>query len=136
MFVVSRIQINKENLNKELFDDVIFIVCSVAGAMFGEGDVRFISLNGPEYYFNYIDGELKYDEVAQVFPVLKEAFKKDCNVPEGWHRLYLGLGSTMVIKDTVYPAFEKQLKNLPSDQPIYPNWIRLVHNTKKSIKGE
>ncbi len=126
---MEQIHLNKELLSEEIFKDVLFIVFSSVDAMSDAGVVRFINQAGTEYFFNFIEDDLKCADVELLFPPLKQ-FKKDGIALDECHLLYLGLGTSMAIRDEVFSAFRYFAKEYPiKNYKLFQNWRKVVATT-------
>ena len=131
--VMLQIHLNKDLLRKEIFTDVMFIVFSSPTAMGNGGMVRFIIRDGTEYFFNFLEDDLKCSQVEEFFPPLKQ-FKRDSVALEDWHLVYLGVGTSIAIKDEVFPTFKHFAQEYPTkNYKLFQNWRKVVYLT---IKGE
>ena len=66
------IELERENLNKEFFENVLFFMIAEGGAMGEPGAIKFIKTDGNLYHLNYVFGDFKIEEVLVAFPVLGE----------------------------------------------------------------
>lgn len=131
--VKSRIKLTKELLSKELFTDVMFIVLTSSAAMGNAGLVIFIKRDGTEYFFNFVEDELNCSDIEEFFPPIAQ-FKRDSASFEDWHLVYLGVETSIAIKDEVFSAFKQYAKEYPvKNYKLFQNWRRVVLLT---LKGE
>ena len=60
------ISVSKEELNENLFEDVLFFKFAEGGAMGEPGCVVWVKSNGERYHCNYCYGDVKYEDLTQV----------------------------------------------------------------------
>ena len=132
---MPQIHLTKELLNKETFADVLFVVLSAPSAMGNGGLVQFITRNKTEYYFNFLEDELKCSDVEEVFPPINQ-FKRESERFEDWHLIYLGVGTSMAIKDEVFETFRQIAKEYPQkNYMLFVSWRKIALETLKSIEN-
>ena len=130
---MSQIHLNKEILKEDLFTDVMFIVFSAPSAMGNGGMVRFVTRDATEYFFNFIEDDLKCSQVEAFFPPLKQ-FKKDSVKLEDWQHIYLGAGKSIAVKDEVFAAFTQLAEEYPvKNYMLFQNWRMVV---RRILKGD
>lgn len=121
------IELERENLNKEFFENVLFFMIAEGGAMGEPGAIKFIKTDGNLYHLNYVFGDFKIEEVLAAFPVLGECdfgmFGMDSKIPEGWNYVNLGMGNYLIVKSEVYTPFKKLISKCKSAGEIYQSWI-------------
>ena len=135
------IELERENLNKEFFENVLFFMIAEGGAMGEPGAIKFIKTDGNLYHLNYVFGDFKIEEVLVAFPVLGECdfgmFGMDSKIPEGWNYVNLGMGNYLIVKSEVFPPFKKLIRKYKSAGEVYQNWIDhadYIINSKGEIK--
>lgn len=121
------IQVKKEDMNVNLFKDVLFFMVAEGGAMGEMGAINFVKPNGKLYHLNYLWGDIKFEEVMDCFPTLTQCFFGICGidseVPAGWNYVNLGAGNHLIVSDTVYPQFKKLIENYKHCGEIYRDWV-------------
>jgi hypothetical protein len=131
------IRITKENLSKELFEDVVFLKYAEPGAMPKVGVIYFITRDCKLYGFSYLRGDVQLSDVLPLFPALSQCrfnlFGRDSKVPEGWHYMYVGVGNHLMIHGSVYPAFQEQIKDYRLVNEVSRDWRILA---QRSLLGE
>ncbi|MBQ8882673.1 MAG: hypothetical protein IJY70_04720 [Clostridia bacterium] len=129
---MERIEIKQKNeLNREIFDNALFVHISSGGAMGCPGQVVAITKSCARYSFSYVAGEITYDDFAEVFPAVTQfsAFFDDAiNIPQGWKYIYLGFGNFLLIADEVYGEFCEQTKDYAESYKIYGKWEEIAEN--------
>ena len=65
------ISVSKDELNEELFQDVLFFKFAEGGAMGEPGGVVWVKANGESYHCNYCYGDVKYEDLLKLFAPLK-----------------------------------------------------------------
>ena len=122
------IQICKEDMNDNLFKDVLFFMFAEGGAMGEMGAINFVKTDGKLYHSNYLWGDIKFEEVLESFPTLSQCEFGFCGidskVPLGWNYVNLGAGNHLIVNDTVYPQFKKLIKNYKHMSKIYRDWAK------------
>lgn len=113
-------------LTKDLFEDIIAFSMSELGAM-GPNDMMFYKATGESFSVDYRDG--KYDELKELFPILKECYwngpmknevaalftvviggapdDKSTTVPKGMRHIYLDYGNHLTVKEEYYYAIKE-----------------------------
>lgn len=128
---MERIQLTRELLSKDLFDDVVFMLYASGGAMAEGGAVRFVTRAGRTYYFNYLRDELQIDDIIPCFPVLTQChftvFGKGSIVPEGWHYMYLGTGNHLILAESVRERFQELIKDYTYVNEVYRDFFTLTY---------
>ena len=136
---MKTIELGRENLNKEFFENILFFMIAEGGAMGEPGAVNFVKTDGNLYHLNYVFGDFKYEEILAVFPTLGECefgmFGMNSKVPKGWNYVDLGMGNSLIVKSEVYPSFKKLIGKCKSAGEIYQSWIDYAENIIKS-KGD
>lgn len=121
------IQICKKDLSKDLFENILFFMFAEGGAMGEMGAVNFIKNDGKLYHLNYLWGDVKFEEVLELFPTLAKCdfgnFGLDSKIPDGWTYVNLGAGNHLIIKNEIYPKFYELIKDYKYMGEIYQNWI-------------
>ena len=129
-------RLEKSDLTKELRDKVCFLYFVADYAQGDSGSVTLITNDGQEYWFDYLYGDIKIDDVAEFFPALAQ------NNPVGWkcERLDL-LGHFLLIADEVYDAFFEEIKDKAPRSMfsrVPANWPdaawKIVRNLNKTTK--
>lgn len=135
------IGLDRENLNKEFFENILFFMIAEGGAMGEPGAIKFVKTDGNLYHLNYVFGDFKIEEILAVFPTLGECdfclFGMDSKVPKGWNYVNLGMGNYLIVKSEVYPPFKKLISKCKSAGEIYQSWINhadYIINSKGDIK--
>lgn len=125
--MVEVIELSNEDLNKKIFEDVMFFSVAEGGAMGEPGGVIFYNKAGKVYHLNYVFGDADIRKVERLFPVLSKCqfgmFGIDSSVPEGWNYIYLGMGNHLIVHDEVYPRF---MELLAGEKDIYGMWRQLA----------
>lgn len=126
---MPQIHLTKENISKELFNDVMFIVFSAQSAMGCGGKVHFIKQDGTEYFFNFSKDELSCSQVEEYFSPIQQ-FKRESIPFKEWHLVYLGIQTSIAIKDEVFDTFKLYAKDYPvKNYCLFQNWRKVVQLT-------
>lgn len=135
------IELDRENLNKEFFENILFFMIAEGGAMGEPGAIKFVKTDGNLYHLNYVFGDFKIEENLAVFPTLGECdfglFGMDSKVPKGWNYVNLGMGNYLIVKSEVYQPLKKLISKCKSAGEIYQSWINhadYIINFKGDIK--
>lgn len=127
---MEKIKIEKKSeLNREIFDNALFVHISSGGAMGCPGQVVAITRSCARYSFSYIVGEITYDDFAEVFPALTQfsaLFDDAINLPQGWKYVYLGFGNFLLVADEVYGKFCEETKDYAESYKIYGRWEEIA----------
>jgi len=67
---VKLLPIEKSDLNKRFFADVLFFMVAEGGAMGEPGAVKLIKEDGNLYSLNYVFDDFKYEDIVKAFPTL------------------------------------------------------------------
>ncbi len=126
------IEITESNYKGYCGIDIAAFSFAQPGAMGEPGGVEIIDAQGWFYHTNYCYGDISYEQLLEVVPVLK-----DCKigiagqqVPEGWKAVYLGFGNHLTIKADYYDKFEKETRNRHIEEAgmLYQQWSEIVLN--------
>jgi hypothetical protein len=124
---MSQIHLTRELLSKELFSDVMFVTLTAPGAMGIAGEVHFIKRDKSEYFFNFITEDLDLTDIEEYFPAIT-IFKRDSSPRDDWHRVYLGIGLSLGIKDEVFPSFKEYAKEYTQKRyMLFQNWRKAAY---------
>ena len=136
---MKRIHFERKNLTKVYFEDVQFLMFAEGGAMGEAGAIKFIKADGNLYEFNYVYEKYDMEDFIKAFPVFDECafgpLGMDCEVPEGWRYVDLGLGNHLLVRAELYPQYRKKIQKYQSKGQIYQNWIRHADEVMKE-RGE
>lgn len=129
------IRLNKDDLHRALFSDVVFFMYAAPGAMVCEGEVCFVTRDGTFYGFNYLRDDIDMETFNRYFPLLTQCRfnKADPYIPAGWYYKYLGVGRSLFIEETVYPEFEEQTIDYPHPYELGTEWWGIA---KRILCGE
>ena len=96
--------VNKDELNEELFQEVLFFKLAEGGAMGEPGGVVWVKANGESYHCNYCYGDVRYEDLLKLFAPLKKCsfgmFGLGSTVPNEWKYVNLGMGNHLIIAHT------------------------------------
>lgn len=124
------IEITESNYKGYCGIDIAAFSFAQPGAMGEPGGVEIIDSQGWFYHTNYCYGDISYEQLLEIVPVLKD-FKIetfDHQVPEGWKAVYLGFGNHLTIKAEYYNQFEEEVHNrhIKRDGELYQQWVEIV----------
>ena len=126
------IEITESNYKGYCGIDIAAFSFAQPGAMGEPGGVEIIDAQGWFYHTNYCYGDISYEQLLEVVPVLK-----DCkigiaghHVPEGWKAVYLGFGNHLTIKADYYDKFEEEARKRHIEEAgmLYQQWSEIVLN--------
>lgn len=111
------------DLNKEMFEDVIVFSFSEPGAM-GPNDVKFFKRTGEHFRVDYMSEKTPYSMLKECFPTLEDFYwngpmrmddaatftiaiggkseDKETHIAEGWRHIYLDYGNHLAVKEELY----------------------------------
>lgn len=119
-------ELTKKELNKELFDNVLFFKIAEEDAMVEPGSIIFITADGKKYKFNYLFSDITMQDVTQYFPVITKCtfglFGAGSIAPEGWKCLKLGMGNHLIVAENIYKDFFKEIKDIKDIAELYRVW--------------
>ncbi len=119
-------KLNKNDLSKELFDNIAFIKIAHCGAMGEPGVIKFLESNGQWYEINYVKNKMTIEEVGQFFPTLRNCeigpFGISSIVPIGWEYVNLGAGNYLLIEESYFEEFWVKVKDFKLYSEIYKSW--------------
>ena len=134
---MKKIELAKQDLTKELSEKIWFFQIAEGGAMGSPGGVTFITKDGTMYAFNYIYGDITFDDVKAFFPVITECkfgmFGMDSIVPDGWKYVNLGCGNHLIVADEIYGEFWEEIKEIQKPGEVYAAW---QNKACKIMKGK
>lgn len=123
---MEKTELCKADLTKELSEKIWFFKIAEGGAMGSPGEVAVITNDGTMYAFNYIYGDIMYEDVKEFFPVITKCmfamFGEESIVPDGWKYVNLGCGNHLLVKDEIYGEFFKEIKDLKKPSEVYGVW--------------
>lgn len=116
-------------INEEMFEQVIIFSCSEPGAMGPNGSMTFLNKRGEHFTVNYTHEETSYQKIKDLFPDLRECRwfgpmkselltaptiviggsndDPETRVPEGWKHIYLDYGNHLAVKEEYYSEVKK-----------------------------
>lgn len=124
------IEITESNYKGYCGIDIAAFSFAQPGAMGEPGGVEIIDSQGWFYHTNYCYGDISYEQLLEIVPVLKD-FKIetfDHQVPEGWKAVYWGFGNHLTIKAEYYNQFEEEVHNrhIKGEGELYQQWVEIV----------
>ena len=124
------IEITESNYKGYCGIDIAAFSFAQPGAMGEPGGVEIIDAQGCFYHTNYCNGDISYEQLLEIVPVLKDCKIEtfDHQVPEGWKAVYLGFGNHLTIKADYHEQFEKEVHNrhIKRDGELYQQWVEIV----------
>ena len=107
---METIEISKAELNRDLFEGVLFFQFNEAGAMdVDEGTVCVVKPDGRLYRISILNGDISFEDIKEAFPAMKTWNFGLCGnggkVSDVWFYFYIGLGCHLVIHESVYEEF-------------------------------
>ena len=121
------IELCKENLSRELFEDMQFFMYAEVGAMGERGAVNFVKADGTLYHFNYVYGTIDEADVESYYTMPKRE--------DGWQYVSLGYGNHLFVRQELYPKFYELIKDYTHKGYIYKNWIQHAETILSERKG-
>ena len=124
------IEITESNYKGYCSIDIVAFSFAQSGAMGMPGAVEIIDSDGWLYYTNYCDGNLSFDHLLEVVPVLK-----DCKInvsghqtPEGWGAFYLGAGNHLTVRADYCGRFEEKVnkRRIKTPSKLYLQWLEIM----------
>ena len=127
------IYLNKSNINKIKYEDIIAIFVAEGGAM-GEPNAFHVVLKGLiHYYANLGNADFSKEEFDTAFPVMKtfRCFAEEVNkLEEGWNWFNAGFGNYLIVRNDYYEKIKKTIeKNLTKDYTrgeLYNHWYEMI----------
>ncbi len=134
------------DLEKAFFKDVFIFSLAEPYAMGVGGFIEFINEKGEFKRFNYMNGDVEYEDIKEAFPALKgckwngpipgektwgeeyvlyvSGTQPDLvtRVNDGWHHMYLGFGNHLVVREDKWDEFEKLISACKDPIDIYGDW--------------
>lgn len=108
---------NEELTNKSAaslsVNDVYFVSISESGAMGDSGVITVISLENKQIVVrkgNFVSGKIDLNTFKKAFPPLSNYSFDEPESPLGWKLVYMGAGNHLLVRQNVYPDFEKKMK--------------------------
>lgn len=108
----------KEELSKELFNDVVVFFESEPGAMGPSGTLEFLKKNGEHFYVDYIGEETPFSLLKELFP---EGLEGACfnghmtKLPDAFRHIYLDFGNHLCVRKDVYDLVSRILSDPSKD---------------------
>lgn len=136
------ISVSKEELNEDLFEDVLFFKFAEGGAMGEPGGVVWVKANGESYHCNYCYGDVRYEDLLKLFAPLKKCsfgmFGLGSTVPGEWKYVSLGMGNHLIVAAPAYDEFKELTKDVQRVSELYGRWyetaLKITKNEKEKAK--
>ena len=129
----------EHGLKKEYFENVVVFIISEPGAMGPAGYIGVYNSNRKYYEFDYRSKETPWENIRELFPILKQchfAGPSDSSggsgstfilggswqptfVPDGWIHDYLDYGNHMIIKNEFYDEVDQIFKNVDNMERVF-----------------
>lgn len=121
-------ELTKDDLGLLKHKEHCFVSFAEGGAMGMPGEVQIITAGGYAYSCNCVYGDIKWEDIEEVLPVLAETsfgmFGLGSIAPKGWNYISMGAGNHLLVNDLVYKDFMKKLGVGLRESQVYANWIR------------
>ena len=136
------ISVSKEELNENLFEDVLFFKFAEGGAMGEPGGVVWVKANGESYHCNYCYGDVRYEDLLKLFAPLKKCsfgmFGLGSTVPGEWKYVSLGMGNHLIVAASAYDEFKEITKDVQRVSELYGRWyetaLKITRKEKETTK--
>ena len=132
------ISVSKDELNENLFEDVLFFKFAEGGAMGEPGGVVWVRANGTSYHCNYCYGDISYEDLLRLFKPLRKCsfgmFGLGSLVPDEWKYVSLGMGNHLIIKASAYDEFKELTKDIQRASEFYGRWYEVALEIAKKEK--
>lgn len=130
--------VSKEELNDELFKDVLFFKIAEGGAMGEPGGVVWVKSSGESFHCNYCYGDITRADLMLAFEPLKNCcfgiFGMGTVVPDGWVYVNLGMGNHLLVAASVHDEFKELTKDIKRASEIYGRWYDAALTITKKEK--
>lgn len=141
------LNITSKNYKIINYDEILFLSFAEGGAQGTPGEVNIITGKSSKikaYSTNYLLGKIKFDEIIELFPPLKENVFR--HVLKGWKYINLGSGNHLLIRDELYDEFFVEVgklavrKNRAINEVIgrgiiFQNWQGMAINVLQERDG-
>ena len=121
------IELQNNDLNIDVFKDILFFSFAEGGAMGEPGGVRFFVKSGELYHLNYVYGDIELSKVKECFPVLGECvfgmFGRNSKVPKDWKYVDLGMGNHLIVRKEIFALFKELLGEVEAPSEAYQKWM-------------
>lgn len=116
------IELTKEDLNENLFKDIVFFMHASSGAMGEPGAFWSVHKSGKVYHVNLLDKNMEIRDIT------KYITKRKPDKPFEFTAFSLGCGNKLAVHDDVYKQFKKRTKVRRGNDCslLYPNWKEVV----------
>ena len=132
------IGVSKDELDENLFEDVLFFKFAEGGAMGEPGGVVWVRANGTSYHCNYCYGDISYEDLVRYFIPLRKCsfgmFGLGSLVPDEWKYVSLGMGNHLIIKASAYDEFKELTKDIQRASELYGRWYEAALEIAKKEK--
>ena len=126
-FPQNTIELNLSNYNSYLPINIVAYSYASSGAMGEPAGVNIISKEGQLFHFNYVEGDIKQNEMYMIIPSLKERIDNNALYEENWKDFSMGMGNNLTIHISIYDKFEEKIQNLNlSKSGLFQQWKKIV----------
>ena len=126
-FPPDKIELKLSNYNDYLPINIIAFSYATSGAMGERGGVNIISKEGQLFHFNYVDGDIKENEMYIICPPLKERIENNNIYKENWEDINLKMGNNLILHKSIYDKFQEKIKNVnTSSGRLFLLWKKIV----------
>ena len=126
-FPQNTIELNLSNYNSYLPINIVAYSYASSGAMGEPAGVNIISKEGQLFHFNYVEGDIKQNEMYMIIPSLKERIDNISLYEENWKDFSMGMGNNLTIHISIYDKFEEKIQNLNlSKSGLFQQWKKIV----------
>ena len=133
-FPRNKIELNLSNYNSYLPINIIAYSYASSGAMGEPAGVNIISKEGQLFHFNYVEGDIKQNEMYMIIPSLKERIDNISLYEQNWKDFSMGMGNNLTIHISIYDKFEEKIQNLNLSKPgLFQQWKKIVMEILEEI---
>ena len=109
--------IGRDEFLKTGGSQIAFFSFAQDGAMGSAGEVCYITKECRTRYFNYLHGDISYDDFLKVLPAFSncDPFAEKNGIPRGWRFYYIGDGNLLFYRAAYEEAFKARCESLYND---------------------
>ena len=125
----NKIELSKSNYKNYLPINTIAFSYANGGAQGEPGGIIILDKEGKFYHFNYAEGDLKNEEIFEIFPFLKEI--ESNKITENFERMNMGMGNTLFVSKSILPEVKEKTKDIKRPDQLFSQWKKIIYDIIK-----
>ena len=122
-----------KKIKKISYEDVVFFSLAEKEAKGEPGEIILVTeRNRTVRWYKFNTEKDSMEKLSSHFPPVKAlnytCYGKENIIPTGWKHINLGFGNHLLVRDDIYPAFQREVKEIyaKNEGNIYSNWKRIA----------